>query len=285
MTTPQTLLRETSKLSNTFHYLIIDDSQIIRVQLARSIARVCYETGLNYRLYQLNRSGELLEATHYVMPPDAQAQPTVGPRYRVYVASSYKLALQIITNPVFKHLTVMCDLSVPGDTEVGLFGFLEAITQRQLPVNVVFISCDHQNRVAIEPLLEKGKAFFIEKGTVSWTMLPQALVQGVEHFNYQRLTYDDYTARSTLPAHNPAIIRPAYTPVFVGPEKSTVPAQPALGQVVDPPLDGSVTVVPLPATKHWWQSLWHRFGPVRVKHRLSKLFGLDKLAPTSRSKF
>ena len=225
-----------------FNYLIVDDSEIIRNQLSRSLASVCQENRHQYRLFQVGRNAQLNRQPLPEFPtltsePNA---PDTRPVYTVYNAATYKLALRVLDIPDLKTLTVLCDLSIPADTEVGLLGFLEGLARRRLPVNLIFMSSDYQNRVNVEPLLKKGKAFFVEKGTPQWDNLPVALIERVTSFNYQHLTPDDYSTR-TRSASAPSFIeqlsqatRQAETtlpdepplPVAVTPARPTVPIQP-----------------------------------------------------------
>ncbi len=184
---------------NIFHYLIIDDSEIIRSQLSRAIVNVCSEVGGNCQLYQVSRNGQLVEQNqlNVAAPGQSPQASTQVSTYYIYTAATYKLALRVLDLPTIEELTVLSDMSIPADIEVGLLGLLETLARRQLPVNLIFISSEYQNRARVEPLLQKGKAYFIEKGTPLWDTLPQALVRRATSFNYQQIVHSDYSTSRT----------------------------------------------------------------------------------------
>jgi hypothetical protein len=189
--------------SKTFHYLIVDDSEIIRTQFGRAISEACVEMGGSHHAYQVMRNGQVLEQPQSVLPPGNPSQS--GLTYHVYTAPTFKLALRVLDFPFLEKLTIISDLSIPADTEVGLLGMLEALARRKLPVNLIFVSSEYQNRAMIEPLLRKGKAYFVEKGMPQWDALPLALVQRVTSFHYQQISFNDFST----------ISRPTNAPTFL----------------------------------------------------------------------
>lgn len=218
--------------TKTYHYLIIDDSEIIRTQLSRSIASICTELGHSYQLYQANRTGQLFEQPQTITLPTAPDES--APCYKVYTAATFKLAVRALDLFSPQEMTVLCDVSIPADTEVGLLGLLETLVRRQLPVNLIFISSEYQNRAMIEPLLQKGKAYFIEKGSALWNSLPEALVRRADNFSYYKLLFSDYSTTN----------RPAPTPAFLDKmgQATNIQTQPA----PTPAADGAETI-PAPA--------------------------------------
>ena len=179
---------ETVRLKK-IHYLIIDDSEMIRTQFSRAISRICEENSYSYQIFEIGRQGQF----------SAQAQKdfdNTTEMYYAYTAATYKQALKVLEMPDLNEMTLVCDLSIPSDTEVGVVGFLEALARLRLPVNLIFMSGDYQNRASIESLLKRGKAFFIEKGTAQWNSLPSALIKRVSSFQYQCVTVEDFTVRS-----------------------------------------------------------------------------------------
>lgn len=186
-----------SEASSSFHYLVIDDSELIRQHVARGIVQACTQAGYTYRLFQVNRAGKVIEQT------PSTIQPTSDRTYYIYTAANYKLSLSVLNIPTLDKVTALCDLSIPGDVEVGLFGFLEALVSKKVPTNLIFISNDYGNRAGVEMLLKKGKAYFVEKGTPVWDTLAEALVQRATQFDYQKLAISDYSTRTganTVPA-------------------------------------------------------------------------------------
>ena len=209
-----------------FNYLIVDDSELIRTQISRSLAKVCSDSHYVYQLFNVGRNGQL-NTTPLADFPDFEPDGTTQAIYKTYTAATYKLALRVLDKPDLQELTVLCDLSIPSDTEVGLLGFLEGLARRRLAVNLIFMSSDYQNRASIEALLKKGKAFFVEKGTAQWNNLPQALIHRVTSFNYQHLTPDDYSSRTR------SVVAPAFIEQLA---QATVKAQPGptAGEVAPP---------------------------------------------------
>jgi hypothetical protein len=218
MNTPDTK----SPWQNVFNFLIVDDSDVVRTQLSRSIARVCGDLNKPCEVYQYNRSGQLVK-----QPPltGALAVEDALTCYRVFTASSHKTSVKIIDGLQGNRLTIISDISIPQDTEVGLLGFLEALSYRQLAVNLIFMSNEYQNRANIEPLLKRGKAYFVEKGSDAFVNLPDALVQRVDNFRYQVLTMSDFSVPSRTSTAPAFLEKLAQATVAAQPQPQAVVAQ------------------------------------------------------------
>ena len=181
------------------HYiLIVDDSARLRYALADLIVGACQTSGKPYRLFHYDKSGRFTQSHDTInagLAPNAAIPPSDPNRldeFAVYTAPSPKQALFVINSPLFTRLTIICDVMMPADTEVGLVGMLEALSRRNLPVNLVFASSDAQNRYVVAKLVEAGKAYFVVKAGGVWEELSKALVHRTESFQYKIISPSDY---------------------------------------------------------------------------------------------
>ncbi len=193
-----------SQMSNapvrqSHHILIIDDSARLRYALADLIVSACLATGKSYRVFHGDKDGRFVQSNESLNPSllSAPIQSQVAESNRldefaVYTAPSPKQALFVINSPLFTKLTIICDVMMPSDTEVGIVGMLEVLARRNLPVNLVFASSDAQNRVIISKLVDTGKAYFVVKAGGVWEQLSQALVNHTGGFQYKYITPADY---------------------------------------------------------------------------------------------
>lgn len=211
-----------------YHYLIVDDSEHIRTQFTKGIAAACSETGSPCRVSYINRAGKLVEE----VSPTLNGEATSKPIYNVYTASTHKLGLGVVNLLQLEKLTILCDMQIPADTEVGIFGLLEGITRQRLAVNLIFMSSDYQNRATIELLLKKGKAYFIEKGSASWNSLPDALVQRAASFKFHPIALDDYATRSRTTLA-PAFLEQLARETALAQQQVPVPSVPPQSQVAE----------------------------------------------------
>lgn len=62
----------------------------------------------------------------------------------------------------------------------------------RLPVNLLFMSSERQNRAIVEPLIALGKAYFVEKGGPAWESLAYALINRREQFAFVRIMHQDF---------------------------------------------------------------------------------------------
>ncbi len=187
-----------SQENEAVHILIIDDSNHICSTLVTAIVRACAESGRSCQIIQSGPFGMIETVPMWFAPkmPDPH-------RFNIYIANSPRNALQVLNLPDIQHLTIICDIIMPSDTQVGLFGLLSALTSHQLPVNLLFASSEGQSREFVAELLKNRKAYFVEKGTSAWLELPYALVQRNKMFQYRVLERSDYDkGRLRLAAHN-----------------------------------------------------------------------------------
>ncbi len=169
------------------HILIIDDSNQICSVLVTAIVTGCSDSGRTCQITQSSPFG-LIETVPMNFSDDVFDTKVLN----LYIANSPKNALPVLRQPQIKRLTIICDVMMPGDTEVGLLGLLRELTELKLPVNLLFASSEGQCRYYVEELLRNRKAYFVEKGTAAWTDLPYALVQRSQMFRYQVLARLDY---------------------------------------------------------------------------------------------
>ncbi len=181
------------------HILIIDDSARLRFALADLIVAACLATGKPYRVFHADKDGQFTQSHESLNPASLSAPAAPGrldparlDEFAVYTAPSPKQALFVINSPLFTRLTIICDVIMPADTEVGLPGMLDAISQRNLSVNLVFASSDAQNRLVVARLVEAGKAYFVVKAAGVWENLSHSLVNRTESFQYKKITPLDF---------------------------------------------------------------------------------------------
>lgn len=205
--------------SDCNHILIIDDSNQTCSSLVTGIVRGCADSGRTCQIIQSGPFG-LIETVPMNFSRDVFDSNFVI----VYTASSPRDALRVLRLPNLKRLTLICDIMMPNDTQVGLVGLLRELTELKLPVNLLFASGEGQNRQYVEELLKNRKAYFVEKGSVYWGDLPFALVQKSDLFRFQVVVRSDYdkgrlplagaTLRTVTGTNNlPPVIDPFHAPV------------------------------------------------------------------------
>lgn len=189
---PEKYLSDLVALTSTY-ILIIDDSDQICSLLVTGIIAGCAQNGQTCRVVQSGPFG-MIEMIPLNFASDVFDDKIVN----VYTANSPRNALNVLRLPQLERLTIICDIMLPNDTQVGLVGLLDELNRLALPVNLVFASSEGQNRFYVEQLLSNHKAFFLEKGTTFWDRLPYALVENSGSFQYHRLTPPDYARQPIL---------------------------------------------------------------------------------------
>jgi hypothetical protein len=215
----------------THHILIIDDSARLRQTLADLIVANCLATGKIFKVFHSDKDGKFTQSNEVPSPGMllldglSRMESSVIDEFTIYTAPSPRQALFVINSPVFSRLTIISDVMMPADTEVGLIGMLEAIARRNLPVNLVFASSDSQNSFVVAKLVETGKAYFLVKQGSAWEDLSRALVQRADGFRFKTITSLDFegmqkiaglTTRSASlagPAKPAEAAAPAYSPL------------------------------------------------------------------------
>ncbi len=195
------------------HILLIDDNVHLRSLLARQIMLCC---GNNHRTCAIYRLGERAEPTltYFYDPqePDVLEPGLTPPDFVLYEASSPRHALAWLYHAPLKHLTIISDVMMPVDTEVGLPGLLNGLQELKIAVNLVFISSEAQNLAQVQTMLKGLPVYFLIKGSEAWNRLPDALVAGANRFNFQVLPKQNYS--------NPAI----FQPVELSPDETLLPS-------------------------------------------------------------
>ncbi|MBN9391029.1 MAG: hypothetical protein J0I20_23575 [Chloroflexi bacterium] len=186
------------KTRQTHHILIIDDSARLRQTLADLIVANCLASGKIFKVFHSDKDGKFTQSNEVPTPGMllldglSPMESSVIDEFTVYTAPSPRQALFVINSPVFSRLTIISDVMMPADSEVGLIGMLEAIARRKLPVNLLFASSDAQNFQVVAKLVETGKAYFLVKQGSVWEDLSKALVQRAESFQFKTITSLDF---------------------------------------------------------------------------------------------
>lgn len=187
-----------SRTRQTHHILIIDDSARLRQTLADLIVANCLAAGKIFKVFHSDKEGKFTQSNEVPTPGMllldglSPMESAVIDEFTVYTAPSPRQALFVINSPVFSRLTIISDVMMPADSEVGLIGMLEAIARRKLPVNLLFASSDSQNFQVVAKLVESAKAYFLVKQGSVWEDLSRALVQRAESFQFKTITSLDF---------------------------------------------------------------------------------------------
>lgn len=187
----------------THYILIIDDSARLRYALADLMISQCTTSGKGYRVFHCDKDGRYVQSGEglSVSKTEANGEAARQDEFAIYTAPSPKHALFVINSPLFSQLTIISDVMMPADTEVGLVGMLEAIAKRNLSVNLFFASSDAQNRQVVSRLVDSGKAYFAVKASGMWEQLAQALVHRTDSFIFKKITANDFTGVQNAASH------------------------------------------------------------------------------------
>lgn len=193
MQQPISLVGKNHIEQQTRHILIIDDNVTIRSLLARHIMLSCNNRERSCAIYRLGERA--MPSLTYNSDPNyyADSEEEIFSDFTIYEAGSPRHALAWLQQSNVKQLTIISDVMMPVDTEVGLPGLLNGLHELQVGVNLVFMSSEPQNLSEVQYLLNDQRAFFLIKGSDSWSRLPEALIAGAERFSYRVLPRRDYT--------------------------------------------------------------------------------------------
>jgi len=229
----------------TFYILLIDDSGPLRSSLARQIMLSCTTHKYSCALFRLGERSEPT-LTYFDNPDKRPVDPNevVVPDFAVYEASSPRHALSWIQHTQVNYLTIISDVLMPIDTEVGLAGLINELNRMQVSVNLLFASSEPQSRMYIQPLIAEKQAYFLVKGTDEWNRLPDALVQGAGRFIYK------IPARQNEAVFGPQFGRPPLPPRATA--APPTPIRPLISMAVEPEPED---YVPLPEKP---LSLWDK---------------------------
>jgi CheY-like chemotaxis protein len=221
-------------VKQTHYILIVDDSQRLRFALADLIVAACVQSGKGYRVFHADKDGKYTQSSESIASAVTTTEvngQTVQKleEFAIYTAPSPKHALFVINSPLFTQLTIISDVMMPADTQVGLIGMLENIARRNLSVNLLFASSDAQNRVVIARLVESGKAYFAVKASGLWEQIAHALVFRTDSLSFKKITPADFSGvqnatQLAMGANQPLTAAPSanYTPQ---PAYAPTPAQ------------------------------------------------------------
>jgi hypothetical protein len=165
--------------ARTHIILMIDDNVQVRSMFARYILQSCATQNLTCAIYRLGQRAEP-SLTYY--HPTESDRPIVD--FAVYEAASAHHALKWLKTTDVRRLTIISDVIMPLDTEVGLEGLLYGLREMQIAVNLLFVSGEEQNSEYVRNLLENQPAFFVVKGSDMWNRLPTAVVSEADRFRY-----------------------------------------------------------------------------------------------------
>jgi CheY-like chemotaxis protein len=184
--------------------LIIDDNGQLRASLARYIMLSCHAQRKSCAIYRIGERAEPL--LNYFSNPanESEFEPTTAPDFAVFETATPRQALNWISQSGLRCLTIISDVMMPVDTEVGLPGMLSALSDLQIGVNLVFMSSEPQNIEHVQNMLQGQQAYFLIKGSESWNKLPDALIKSAHRFVYRVVPKLDYS--------NSAIFKPAPMP-------------------------------------------------------------------------
>lgn len=232
------------------HILIIDDSARLRQTLADLIVANCLAAGKIYRVFHSDKEGKFTQNNEISNPGmllldgSGPQESAVIDEFAIYTAPSPKQALFVINSPLFTRLTIISDVMMPADTDVGLIGMLEAIAHRNLPVNLVFASSDAQNIFVVKKLVELGKAYFLVKQGNVWDSLSKALVRRTDSFRYKVITPLDFEGMQKLSGPVARINPPEPAPVPAPQRPKPADLMPTFGSFL-PPAEGDPAPAPV----------------------------------------
>jgi hypothetical protein len=220
----------------TFYILLIDDSGPLRSSLARQIMLSCTTHKFSCALFRLGERSEPT-LTYFDNPDKRPVDPNevIVPDFAVYEASSPRHALSWIQHAQVNYLTIISDVLMPIDTEVGLGGLINELNRMQVAVNLLFASSEAQSRIYIQPLITEKQAFFVVKGSDEWNRLPDALVLGAGRFTYKVPTHQNEAAFGPQFGRPPLPSRATAAPPAPVRQIISAPVQPEPEDYVPPP--------------------------------------------------
>ncbi|MEI6043787.1 MAG: hypothetical protein WCS37_05290 [Chloroflexota bacterium] len=199
--------------------LIVDDSTQICSMLVTNIIKAC---NVSRRPYQIIQSGPL-----GLVEVDSVSSESGGTPLIIYTANCPRNALPILRLSGLDHLIIISDIMMPSDTEVGLLGMLQELSNHHLSVSLIFASSERQNRYYVEDVLQSGKAHFMEKGSQAWGELPFRLVEDTKQFQYKVIVRGDFD-RGRAPIEHTSSSAKASSERPSAPVPRTTQLQPAL---------------------------------------------------------
>jgi len=207
----------------TRHILLIDDNAQLRAILSRQILLSCTNFNRSCAIYHLGERCEPRLTYFQHAEDNIQITETgVEPDFALYEAASPRHALMWLEQANLSRLTIISDVMMPVDTEVGLPGLINGLHDLKIAVNLVFVSSESQNKALVQSLLTDRQIFFLIKGSEAWTRLPDALIQGADRFHYQLLP--KLSMNNPSPEKNVKISRSPYSNDVTSRRFTTAPA-------------------------------------------------------------
>lgn len=173
--------------------------------MARHILFHCRERGRSCALYHVTEKGQTM--LNFFEPGNDNYNGNAELDFAVYESNSPRQALNWLHYNRFSSLIIVSDVIMPIDTEIGLDGLLEGLSELGLPVNMLFVSSETQSKSFVQELVAPQEAFFVTKGSDGWAKLPEALVRHAStipcrpiprnrpaHINYMRSVSNEYSA-------------------------------------------------------------------------------------------
>jgi CheY-like chemotaxis protein len=182
----------------TNHILIIDDNPQLRSLFARHILIASSDKNRSCALYHVT---EKAQARLTFFEPHLTLAPNPELDFAIYEANSPRQALNWLRQVSFQRLVIVSDVMMPIDTEVGLDGLLDGLAQLYLEVSMLFVSSEPQSKALVRALMAPQQAYFVIKGSDSWSKLPAALVQNIDSMPYRLVQREPI-----------AVVAPAKTP-------------------------------------------------------------------------
>lgn len=168
----------------THHILLIDDNAQLRAVMARHILFNCRERSRSCALYHITEKGQTL-LNFFEPGSETAGSASAELDFAIYESNSPRQALNWLQRNRLSSLIIVSDVMMPIDTEIGLDGLLEGLSEMALPVNMLFVSSETQSKSFVQKLVAPQQAFFVTKGSDGWAKLPDALVRYASTLPYR----------------------------------------------------------------------------------------------------
>ncbi len=181
---------------HTNQILLLDDNIRLSSMIARYVLLSCNEYGRSCALYHLG-SATQPKLTYYSsgLSEDTNRRRTTqqdGVDFAVFVAATPRHAVTWLESIHPRGLTVVADVKLKGDIDIGLVSFIDEVADLEIPAYFVFVSDAPQNQNLIKPFIDQRKGSFVTKGGFDWTALPRRLVENAGRITYNLVDENDY---------------------------------------------------------------------------------------------
>lgn len=184
--------------SYTNRILLLDDSVRLTSMMARYILLTCSDYGRSCALYHLGPAAQPRLTYYESGSASGKRNNRNSLDFAVFVAATPRHALLWLeeTRPVT--LTLVTDVLLQGDTQIGMVGVVDRLCELEIPTQLIFISGDGQNQALVKPLLDQRRASFVVKGSQEWSFLPRRLAENASRSNYHIIRDYDYEQLARL---------------------------------------------------------------------------------------